>query len=94
MYAWNGRSFIDNAFYSDFDYVNYGDTDYIYTNRIHLALPGHRLLGQLYGVEENSVILTTKLNNTSELTFTVARIVDGEISPYYNQIIRHNELYL
>ena len=45
MYAWNGRSFIDNAFYSDFDYVNYGNTDYIYTNRIHLALPGHRLLG-------------------------------------------------
>ena len=53
----------------------------------------------LNGVQEDSCSLTKNLNNTSELTFSVDRIIDDEngngvVSQYYDLIQRHYEIYL
>jgi hypothetical protein len=55
-------------------------------------------LGVLNGVDEETCSLTDNLNNTSELTFVVDRIINtengAEVSAFYDLISRHYELYL
>ena len=93
IYVWNGREFLDSVFFADYQYNTYGEVKVIDTNQIYLASPGHRIVGALTGIDEDSCSLTTKLNNTHELSFTINRIVDGQITPYYGQISRLYELY-
>ena len=80
IYVWNGKTYVDGAFFADYQYAVYDDKKYISKNEIYLALPGHRILGVINGVQEDSVSLVTKLNNTSELNFEVDRIIDGEVT--------------
>ena len=61
---------------------------------IYLAKPGQRLLGALNGVDQSSANLEINLNNTDVLEFTLNRIVDGEISSWYDFVERHYELYV
>lgn len=63
-------------------------------SKIYLARPGHRLLGALDGIDESSARLEINLNNTSVLEFTIQRILDGEINPYYDLVSQHYELYV
>ncbi len=46
------------------------------------------------GVDESTCSLTRRLNDTDELSFTVNRIVDGEVSSFYDKIERHYEIYV
>lgn len=61
---------------------------------IYLAKPGKRLLGALNGVQEDTCMLDINLNNTAVLSFTLNRIVDGEVSNFYDLISQHYELYV
>ena len=94
IYVWNGNEYIDGAFYTDYSYSEYDNITYIEPNKIYLALPGHRVLAAIQGINESSCNLTQHLNNTDELSFTVDREVDGKIQQFYGQIARHNELYI
>lgn len=67
---------------------------YIDPSEIYLAKPGQRLIGRLNGIQEDDASIEIKLNDTSTLDFTVYRIIDGEISNYYDLIDRHYELYV
>lgn len=60
---------------------------------IYLARPGKRTIGKLNGVDEDSCHLEINLQNTSVLEFTVNRIVDGDISNFYEFINQHYEIY-
>lgn len=73
---------------------NYNKFGYIEPTYIAIARPGKRLLGILNGVDESSCRLDINLNNTAVLTFDVNRIVDGEVSSYYNRIEQLMELEL
>lgn len=96
--------FRDISFYQGYRYTWYNDAKKIDSNRIYLAKPGQRIIGLINGIEEDSCSLTKNLNNTSELTFTVDRILDGNLghadisdgryTQYYDLIERHYELYL
>lgn len=99
IYSWDGQHYRDRSFHQDYTYYNMGQGDRIDTNKIYFAKPGQRILGVLNGVEEDSCSLTDNLNNTSELTFTVDRIINtdegvAEVSQFYDLISRHYELYL
>lgn len=63
-------------------------------SKIYLAKPGKRLLGVLNGVEQDTCTLDVNLNNTAVLQFTLDRIVDGEVSNFYDLISQHYELYV
>lgn len=63
-------------------------------SKIYLAKPGKRLLGVLNGVEQDTCTLDVNLNNTAVLQFTIDRIVDGEVSNFYDLISQHYELYV
>ena len=94
-YKWNGKQYVNKAFHSGVSYYqNDYDAGRVDTERIYLAQPGKRLIGALNGVEENSVSLTKNLNNTNTLELVVDRIVDGEISSFYDLINQHYELYI
>ena len=88
------NEFRDLSFFQGYRYTKFQNEDRIDSNRIYLAKPGQRILGVINGVDEDSCSLTKNLNNTSELTFTVERIIDGEETQYYEQIQRHYELYI
>lgn len=64
------------------------------TSHIALAKPGKRLIGILNGVIQDTCRLDINLNNTWVLSFDVARIVNGEVSNYYDRICYHMELQL
>lgn len=70
-----------------------GNYQRIDPTEIYLAKPGKRTIGKLNGVDEDSCHLDINLQNTSVLEFTVNRIVNGEISNYYELINQHYELY-
>ena len=91
IYLWDGQAFHNSAFTTNYAYLDNGQID---TNRIYLARPGQRILGVLNGVDETTVSLTRRLNDTNELSFTVNRIVNGEVSQFYDRIERHYELYI
>ena len=97
IYTWDGQHFRDRSFHQSYTYYNIGG-DRIDTNKVYFAKPGQRILGVLNGVDEDSCSLTKNLNNTSELTFTVNRIINTEngeeVSQFYDLISRHYELYL
>lgn len=78
--------------YTKFDPVT--TLQYIDPSEIYLAKPGHRMVGRLNGISEDSCSLEINLNNTSVLEFSLPRIVDGELTNYYDIIDRHYELYL
>ena len=63
-------------------------------SKIYLAKPGKRLLGVLNGVEQDTCTLDVNLNNTAVLQFTLDRIVNGEVSNFYDLISQHYELYV
>lgn len=94
------NEFRDLSFFQGYRYTD----NKIDSNHIYLARPGQRILGVINGIDEDSCSLTKNLNNTSELTFTVERIIgdrvetasrnDGQVTQYYDQIERHYELYL
>lgn len=63
-------------------------------SKIYLAKPGHRILGVLNGIKEETCNLELNLNNTFVLSFDIDRIVDGELSSYYEIIGRYYELYV
>ena len=101
--------FRDISFFQGYKYTKFQKEDRIDSNRIYLAKPGQRILGVINGIDEDSCSLTKNLNNTSELTFTVERILDetqdydgdhqyfkhqGGETQLYDQIERHYELYL
>lgn len=98
------QEFRDISFFQGYKYTKFQKEDRIDSNHIYLAKPGQRILGVINGIDEDSCSLTKNLNNTSELTFTVSRkldgdlehasITDGEVTQYYDQIERHYELYL
>lgn len=68
--------------------------DTIEQSEIYLAKPGHRVIGRLNGIDESTCSLEINLNNTAILEFSIPRIVDGEITNYYDLINRHYELYV
>lgn len=94
------NEFRDLSFFQGYRYTD----NKIDSNHIYLARPGQRILGVINGIDEDSCSLTKNLNNTSELTFTVERIIgdrvetasrnDGKVTQYYDQIQRHYELYI
>lgn len=94
------NEFRDLSFFQGYRYTD----NKIDSNRIYLAKPGQRILGVINGIDEDSCSLTKNLNNTSELTFDVERIIgdrvetashnDGQVTQYYDLIERHYELYL
>lgn len=88
------NEFRDLSFFQGYRYTKQQGEDRIDSNRIYLARPGQRILGVINGIDEDSCSLTKNLNNTSELTFSVERIIDGEVTQYYEQIQRHYELYI
>lgn len=98
IYTWDGQHYRDRSFHQAYTYYNEGQGDRIDTNKIYLARPGQRILGVLNGIDEDSCSLTDNLNNTSELTFVVDRIINtengAEVSSFYDLISRHYELYL
>jgi len=73
---------------------NYNKFGYIDSTYIAIAKPGKRLLGVLNGVDESSCRLDINLNNTAVLTFDVNRILDGEVTSFYNRIEQLMELEL
>jgi len=73
---------------------NYNKYGYIESTYIAIAKPGKRLLGVLNGVDESSCRLEINLNNTAVLTFDVKKMVDGNVSSYYNRIEQLMELEL
>ena len=79
-----------------FSYVRFNPLTYeqIEPSEIYLARPGPRIIGKLNGIEESTCSLSINLNNTAEISFTVNRIIDGQISAFYEQIDRHYELYV
>ena len=91
IYYWDGLVFRNSAFTTRYTYSGNGSID---TNKIYLARPGQRILGVLNGVDESTCSLTRRLNDTDELSFTVNRIIDGEVSSFYDKIERHYELYI
>lgn len=98
IYTWDGQHYRDRSFHQAYTYYNEGQGDRIDTNKIYFARPGQRILGALNGVDEDSCSLIDNLNNTSELTFTVNRIINTEngvnVSSFYDFISRHYELYI
>ena len=78
----------------DFMKLTYNKLDDAQPTEIYLARPGQRVIGRLNGVEQDSVDLQLNLNNCHVLSFTVDRIVNGEISSFYDKIERHSELFL
>ena len=60
---------------------------------IYLAKPGKHLYYALNGVEYQTVNVSKKTNNTTELTFDVHRVIDDEISNGYDAIAQMMELY-
>lgn len=60
----------------------------------YLAKPGKRILGKLNGVREDSCNIDLNVNNTFVLTCDIDRIVDGEISNYYDKLQQHYEIYV
>lgn len=94
VFQWNTKKYVDNSFFQTFDYSRFKATQLIQTNQIYLAKPGHRILGVLNGIDEDSASLVTRLNNTYELSFVINRYVDGEVTSYYNTICRHYELFV
>ena len=66
--------------------TTYDIYNHVEPSKIYLAKPGKRLLGVLNGVEEDSCVLDVNLNNTSVLSFTLDRVVDGEVSNFYDLI--------
>ena len=62
--------------------------------QIILARPGKRALGVLNGVREDTCNLEMNLNNTWVLSFNVDRVVNGNISNYYDRIEQKMELHL
>ena len=91
IYLWDGQVFHNSAFTTRYTYLDNGEID---TTKIYLARPGQRILGVLNGIDESTCSLTRRLNDTDELSFTVNRIVDGEVSSFYDRIERHYELYI
>lgn len=85
---------IGNINYTYTKYSSVNELLYIDPSEIYLAKPGHRLIGRLNGIDEESCSLDIQLNNTNVLEFTISRIIDGEISNYYDIIDRHYELYV
>lgn len=63
-------------------------------SRILIAKTGKRILGELNGIQQDTCTLTINTNNTSTLDFTIDRIVDGEISNYYQYLKQYAELYV
>lgn len=63
-------------------------------SKIYLSKPNKHLLGVLNGVDESSCSLTVSANNTWNISFSVNRIVDGDISNYYDDIDVMMEVYV
>ena len=91
IYIWDGYAYRNKEFTTAYTYLDNGEID---TTKIYLARPGQRILGALNGIDETTCSITRRLNDTDELTFTVNRIVDGEVSSFYDKIERHYELYV
>lgn len=91
IYIWDGYAYRNQEFTTAYTYLDNGEID---TTKIYLARPGQRILGALNGIDETTCSLTRRLNDTDELTFTVNRIVDGQVSSFYDKIERHYELYI
>ena len=60
---------------------------------IYLAKPGKRLYCALNGVDASSCSLTLRTNNTVELSFSVDKYIDGELSNGFDDIEEYMELY-
>lgn len=60
----------------------------------YLAKPGKRILGKLNGIKQDTCNVELNINNTSVLTCDIDRIVDGEISNYYDRLEQHYEIYV
>lgn len=60
---------------------------------IYLAKPGKRIYCALNSIDETSCSLTLRTNNTAELSFTVDKYIDGELSNGFDDIEEYMELY-
>lgn len=63
-------------------------------SEFYLAKPGKRILGKLNGIREDTCNIDLNVNNTFVLTCDIDRIVDGEISNYYDKLQQHYEIYV
>lgn len=72
------------------NYDIYGNTE---SAVIYLAKPGKRIFCALNGIDTPTVSVTLRTNNTAELTFTVNKYIDGEISSGYEELDEMMELY-
>lgn len=63
-------------------------------SEFYLAKPGKRILGKLNGIKEDTCNIELNVNNTFVLTCDIDRIVDGEISNYYDKLQQHYEIYV
>ena len=71
------------------NYDIYGNTE---SAVIYLAKPGKRIFCALNGIDTPTVFVTLRTNNTAELTFTVNKYIDGEISSGYEELDEMMEL--
>lgn len=71
-----------------------------YTNKyaiqqfLYIAQPGKRLLGVIGGVDESTVQINKKANNTFTLSFTVYETYNGEKSAWYGYLDELMEIYV
>ena len=70
-----------------------GNYQRIEPTEIYLAKPGKRTIGKLNGIDETSCHLEINLQNTAVLEFSMSRIVDGEVSNFYDIVDQHYELF-
>lgn len=94
LYLWDSKQFRDASFYQGYQYSKYDSVERILPEHIYLAQPGHRIIGRINGIDDDSCSLDCNLNNADELSFTVYRMIDGEEIPFYEQIARLYELYI
>lgn len=71
-------------------YNVYGNKE---SSMIILAKPGKKLYCVLNGIDSSSVQLTLRTNNTAELTFTVDKYIQGELTNGYDYLDELMELY-
>lgn len=63
-------------------------------SEVYIAKPGQRLIGKLFGIQEDSAYCEINLNNTNTFEFTLDRDLSGEVNPFYDYVDVHYELYL
>ena len=71
------------------NYDHYGNVE---SAKIYLARPGKKLVCALNGINTSSASVLLRTNNTTELSFTIYKEVDGVLTNAYDQVDEMMEL--